>query len=449
MSVRNSGWQTLFLRNRHLLVLSIVVALAAGIFGVQSLQRLEDPRIVNRYPIIITAFPGASAERVETLVTEKLEDELAEVSAIKDMTSTSRSGVSVVVIELLESVNKYAYQEVFAEIRDKITEAARRFPDGVATPIFDDKRDPAAFSLILALSWDHASEPKLGILNRLAEDLADRLRTVRGTEMVRRYGAPDEQLSVLVEPRELNALGLDVRILSANTVKIRRKGQVGALVARPHGSTAHEKETELSQDRVFHHASAPMGWGALSAPAFVSGRTATQRRSSMYAAGMKNRAMIEAPVIPPASTIDMDGQKSPPTMTMSGRKPPIVVRVVEITWRVVPMTSSTIASGFPAAVRGFARMAAMTTMLSFRATPIRPNVPMNVLKQIGKSISQVERMAMPTDMMATTPSTEASRTLRKVSMRIATMNTPRMGSGFMRSARVSCSCSTVPPSSRR
>ncbi len=86
MSVREFGWQTLFLRNRHLLVVSIVVALAAGILGVQSLQRFEDPRIVNRNPIVITPFPGASAERVETLVTEKLEDELAEVSAIKDMT---------------------------------------------------------------------------------------------------------------------------------------------------------------------------------------------------------------------------------------------------------------------------------------------------------------------------------------------------------------------------
>ncbi len=112
MSDRDFSWQTLFLRNRHLLVLSIVVALAAGIFGVQSLQRFEDPRIVNRYPIIITPFPGASAERVETLVTEKLEDELAEVSAIKNMTSTSLSGVSIVVIELLESVDKFTYQEV-------------------------------------------------------------------------------------------------------------------------------------------------------------------------------------------------------------------------------------------------------------------------------------------------------------------------------------------------
>ena len=72
-----SSFSTLFLRNRHLLGLAIVVSLAAGLFGVARMQRLEDPRITNLFPIVITSFPGASAERVETLVTEPLEDELS------------------------------------------------------------------------------------------------------------------------------------------------------------------------------------------------------------------------------------------------------------------------------------------------------------------------------------------------------------------------------------
>ena len=63
---------TLFLRNRHLLVLTMVVAVAAGLFAVQSMQRFEDPRITNLFPVVVTPFPGASAERVETLVTEKI-----------------------------------------------------------------------------------------------------------------------------------------------------------------------------------------------------------------------------------------------------------------------------------------------------------------------------------------------------------------------------------------
>lgn len=200
--------ETLFLRNRHLLILAIVVSLAAGLFAVSKLHRFEDPRITNLYPIIITPFPGASAERVETLVTEPLEDEFAEVDSIRKITSTSIAGVSIINIELAKTTTRSKYREIFAELRDKIETASRRFPQGAGDPLFDDKRDPAAFSLMIAIKWPGESEPQLGILNRLAEDLADRLRAVPGTEMVRLYGAAHEEITVETDHHELAALGM-------------------------------------------------------------------------------------------------------------------------------------------------------------------------------------------------------------------------------------------------
>ena len=161
MNQTSGGLHSIFFQNRHLLVLSIVVSIAAGLFAVGSLQRLEDPRITNLYPIVITSYPGASAERVETLVTEKIEDELAEVDTIKDLTSTSLAGVSIISIELLKSTTRSEYRAIFAEIRDKLDTAARSFPPGVAEPIFDDKRDPAAFSLMVAVKWNQATPPLL------------------------------------------------------------------------------------------------------------------------------------------------------------------------------------------------------------------------------------------------------------------------------------------------
>jgi multidrug efflux pump subunit AcrB len=225
----STGWQTLFLRNRQLLVLSIVVSLAAGLFAFAKLQRLEDPRITNLFPVVVTSFPGASAKRVETLVTEKLEDELAEVDSIMEMTSTSLAGVSIVSIELEKHIDRSEYREVFAEIRDKLAAAAASFPPGAGQPIFDDKRDPAAFSLIVAVEWDFDDEPQLGILNRLAEDLADRLRALPGTEMVRLYGAPDEELTVRVDHRDLASLGLDAEKLAGRIAAADSKRPAGVL----------------------------------------------------------------------------------------------------------------------------------------------------------------------------------------------------------------------------
>ena len=98
-------WYTLFYRRGHLLVLSLVILITAGLSALGSLPRLEDPRIDTRNALIITSYPGASAERVEALVSDVLEDRLREIYEIKEVKSTSRAGISVVSIETQDWVN--------------------------------------------------------------------------------------------------------------------------------------------------------------------------------------------------------------------------------------------------------------------------------------------------------------------------------------------------------
>ena len=73
---QQSVWYTTFFRRGHLLALSIIIILVAGMSAVKTLPRLEDPRIDLRNVIILTSYPGASPERVEALVSDVLEDEL-------------------------------------------------------------------------------------------------------------------------------------------------------------------------------------------------------------------------------------------------------------------------------------------------------------------------------------------------------------------------------------
>ena len=183
-----------FLGNRHLLVLFVLVALVGGLSALGGLPRLEDPVITNRNPQIITLFPGASASRVESLVTEPIEQELKEIAAIKHIDSTSRAGVSVLAIELADAVTPDTNQQIFSEIRDRLADATQGFPAGVLPPNFDDKRNAVAYTLISSLAWTNGDEAKLGILGRQADELADRLRAVPGTELVRLFGEPQEAL---------------------------------------------------------------------------------------------------------------------------------------------------------------------------------------------------------------------------------------------------------------
>ena len=220
---------TLFFTERHLLGIAIVVILLWGGMAAWNLPRIEDPRITLRDPLVITPVPGASADRVESLVTKVLEDALNEIPEIFDLESTSRAGISVISIELHPEVGPGTNQQLFTEIRDQVSAAAAFLPPDAGTPIVDDKRDPIAFTLIAGVTWDGEGDPQLGLLGRLGEELADRWRNVPGTEIVRIYGAVEEEIVVETETETLAQLGLSTRQLAGKIAGADAKRSSGTL----------------------------------------------------------------------------------------------------------------------------------------------------------------------------------------------------------------------------
>ena len=95
-----------FVKNGRLMSLTIALLIVSGVAALSTLPRTEDPRIENRNASVLTRLPGASAERVEVLVTEKIEQKLRKIPEITLLTSVSRPGLSVVKIKLkMKSVN--------------------------------------------------------------------------------------------------------------------------------------------------------------------------------------------------------------------------------------------------------------------------------------------------------------------------------------------------------
>ena len=210
-------WYTLFYRRGHLLILSLLILITAGLSALGSLPRIEDPRIDTRNALIITQYPGASAERVEALVSDVLEDRLREIFEIKEVKSTSRAGISIILIETQDWIDNTSNEQLFSEIRDAIGAAAESFPEGAMAPIFDEKRGATAFTLLLSLRAEHFDNTPITLTARLAQELTDRLRNVNGTELVRVYGAPQEEISVNIDPIKLAATGLTLQQVS-NTI---------------------------------------------------------------------------------------------------------------------------------------------------------------------------------------------------------------------------------------
>lgn len=232
----------LFYRNRRLLVLTIALIFVAGLSALQSLPRLEDPELISRDAIVTTRFPGADAERVEALVTEKIEEELFDVEEIKTLESTSRAGISIIEVELQDEV--VAVDEVWSRIRDKLSDVEPELPIAAREPELEDL-EVRGYALIAALTWQHDSEVSYALLRRLAEGLEDELRAIRGTENVESFGEPDEEITVEINPARLASMGLTVDDVSRQILRSDAKVSAGLMRNDTTGDVLIEVEGEI------------------------------------------------------------------------------------------------------------------------------------------------------------------------------------------------------------
>lgn len=149
--------------NGRLASLFIALLIVAGLSAVYSLPRMEDPDATIRISSVITHYPGASAERVEALVTEVLEDQIRRLKEIKLVQSTSRPGISVIQLELKDDV--IDTDPVWSRARDLIADAKPLLPNAAQSPTLDDQIGYAS-TAILGLVWKGDGKVRIDMLNR-------------------------------------------------------------------------------------------------------------------------------------------------------------------------------------------------------------------------------------------------------------------------------------------
>ncbi|WP_028022414.1 efflux RND transporter permease subunit [Enterovibrio calviensis] len=199
------------LTNTRLIVLMTVLLLVSGLSALSTLPRAEDPALINRWATISTPYLGASAERVEALVTEEIEKSLRGLDEINLIESQSKPGISVITVELNDDI--IDTEPVWSKIRDKLGDASPQLPQGALEPQFDNDHSNA-FTYIVSLQWQGDSNPDPLILGRYASELAKRWRNLSDTDFVDVHGLPDEEILVTLDVAASSALGQSALSLS-------------------------------------------------------------------------------------------------------------------------------------------------------------------------------------------------------------------------------------------
>lgn len=237
----------LFIKNTRLLVLMIVLIVVAGLGSLHVLPRTEDPSMTNRAASVITRFPGASAERVEALVTEKIEQNLQKLSEIEYIASTSRPEISVIQVKLHGFVTDS--DPVFSRIRDVLNDIRMELPAGSFEPILDDERT-FAFTQLVALNWVGVGEPDLLIMSRYAKELKSQLLLVPETDIVEIYGDNPEEILVEVNQDQAALAGISLQQISQAILKADVKVSAGKLVNNKNQMQIEIKGALDSLDRI-------------------------------------------------------------------------------------------------------------------------------------------------------------------------------------------------------
>ncbi|MFQ6554270.1 efflux RND transporter permease subunit [Aestuariibius insulae] len=193
-------------RQPRIVALALLVIIAAGASALLAIGRQEDPTITNLFATVTTPYPGAEPGRVETLVTAEIEDVLREVAEVDVINSTSTTGMSIISVELVETTPENRIEQIWAEIRDKLSDTAVLLPPGALDPELDAD-GVSAFSAIVALSARHDDVP-MTLAARYGDALSEKLRNVPGTKLVEVFGQPEEEILVTLETSRAAALGL-------------------------------------------------------------------------------------------------------------------------------------------------------------------------------------------------------------------------------------------------
>ena len=183
----------------------MVALLVMGAFSLQRLGLDQYPNVDVPVVVVITTYPGATPETVETEITRPVEDALNTLGGLDEVTSTSYEGRSVVVAKFKLEVQSPAAAQ---EVRDKIAAIEANFPEDARKPVIS-RFDPAA-DPILSVAISSTSLDVTALTSLADQRVVRQLTTVAGVGQATLVGARKRQIDVTIDETRMRALGIGV-----------------------------------------------------------------------------------------------------------------------------------------------------------------------------------------------------------------------------------------------
>lgn len=192
-----------FIKNFRFTYLMLITILALGSFALLTLPREANPEIKVPFGVITSFYPGATPGDVEEQITNKIEDKVKNLDDLKNLDSTSGSGISSIFIEFNAAAD---LQNSFQKLREAVDRAKPELPADAEDPVVTEIR----FNDFAIVTYSLVGDCSGQILKRCADKVKDALEDIPSVSKVEVVGQPDREYQIIVDSTKLVGFNLSL-----------------------------------------------------------------------------------------------------------------------------------------------------------------------------------------------------------------------------------------------
>lgn len=308
-----------FIDNPIRVWLTVLLLGVGGIFALLNIGRLEDPTFAIKTAVVITHYPGASAQQVEEEVTLPLENALQQLPYLDNVSSISSNGLSQITVNIASRYHSNELPQIWDELRRRVGDASRQFPPGVVTPFVNDDFGDV-FGFFFALSGDNFTNPELA---QYADQLRRELVLIPGVGKVAIGGAVPQQINVDISLPKMAARGITLGQISTLLGRVNSVANAGEILSGSESIRLHPTGEFESLDELGDMIITPPGVGAATRLRDIAtlSRGLTVSPSSIYHANGRQAVTMGVSFIPGVNVIDVGRALESRLQQMSAEKP--------------------------------------------------------------------------------------------------------------------------------
>lgn len=202
----NSMLSKISVRKPYTVLVGVVLVLVLGFMSFRSMSTDLLPDMDLPYALVMTTYPGASPEEVETAVTKPVEQAMASISNMKEVSSMSNSNVSVVILEFNEGADM---NTATIDMRESLDTVSANWDEGIGSPTIMKMNPDMMPIVVAAVDCDNLNAYELA--EKMDTSILPDIESVEGVASVTTSGETTQQIDVIIQQDKIDEVNKKVQ----------------------------------------------------------------------------------------------------------------------------------------------------------------------------------------------------------------------------------------------